>query len=72
MTELAKTDTAVTGILKNARKCKTPYGHVYTGNLYEDSKNRWWDGVEIRTSLVLKEEGDLVYTLNSVYRLVNE
>ncbi len=45
MTELAKTDTAVTGILKNARKCKTPYGHVYSGNLYEDSKNRWWDGV---------------------------
>lgn len=65
-------ETAVTGILKNAKKWKRPHGYIYTGNLYEDSKNRWWDGVEITTSLVTKEEDDLVYTLNSVYRLVNE
>jgi hypothetical protein len=72
MTELSETDTAVTGILKNARKWELPRGYGYTGNLYEDSKNRWWDGVEITTSRVTKEDGDLVYTLNSVYRLVNE
>lgn len=45
---------------------------VYVGRIYNDSKGRFVDGQIVRTSLVEKVDGDLVYTMNSVYKLVNE
>lgn len=65
-----KNEVIVTGRLENWMR--QDYGggaYVYVGNLYEDVNQRWWDGVNIRTSRVKKVEDDLVYTLNSIYRL---
>ena len=42
---------------------------TYSGNLFGDSKGRWYDGAMVRTSKVVKEEGDIIYTLNSIYKL---
>jgi len=42
------------------------------GNVIGDSKRRFVDGTRIHTSLILKIEGDLIHTLNSVYRIVGE
>lgn len=57
----------VTGIIKNAVRFGSDNLYCVVGNLYQDSKNRWYDGVEIRTSQVVREEGNLIYTRNSVY-----
>lgn len=43
--------------------------HVYWGNVYGDIRERFADGHWIHTSLVDKVEDDLVYTLNSTYKL---
>lgn len=59
----------ITGILKNAVRCGSDNRYCVVGNLYQDSKNRWWDGGEIITSQVVKEEGNVIYTLNSVYKV---
>ena len=57
----------VTGIIKNAVRWGSDDVYCIVGTLYQDSKDRWWDGVQIRTSQVVREEGNLIYTLNSVY-----
>lgn len=59
----------VTGIIKNAVRWGSDNIYCVVGNLYQDSKNRWWDGVEIITSQVVKEEGNVIYTLNSIYKV---
>jgi hypothetical protein len=64
--------TQITAELRNWQKLESPYGNVYMGDIWEDVHQRWNNGALIRTSLVQKEEGDLVYTLNSVYKLVGE
>ena len=48
------------------------YHKVFTGNVYGDTKGRWTDGRFIRTSPVVKVEGDLIYTENSVYQMITE
>jgi hypothetical protein len=48
---------------------------IYHGILAsDDSKNRWGfeKGHPLRTSYVVREEGDLIFTRNSVYRRVTE
>jgi hypothetical protein len=64
--------TQITAELRNWQKFESSYGDVYIGDIWEDVHQRWSNGTLIRTSLVQKEEGDLVYTLNSVYKLVGE
>jgi len=48
--------------------------HIYWGNVYDDIRERWWEGARIHTSRVKKgqsnlKEGDTVNTLNSTYLL---
>ncbi len=51
---------------------KGPFGNVYCGNIYEDSKLRFHCGARIRTSLVVKVENDILHTMNTRYKLVNK
>lgn len=48
------------------------YDIIY-GYLYDDVKERWWDGARMHTSYINdgrnQKEGDVVTTLNSVYLL---
>lgn len=49
-------------------------GVMVWGNLYEDTKQRWYDGVHIHTSAVLTDrmyikEGEVIQTRNSRYLL---
>ena len=60
----------ITGKLENWVKTTHTMGQVtYSGNLFGDSKGRWCDGAMVRTSKVVKEEGDIIHTLNSIYEL---
>ena len=46
-------------------------GNVIVGNIYNDSKGRFYEGQQVRTSRVLEidESTGWVKTLNSVYKL---
>lgn len=45
---------------------------VIYGNIRGDKLGRFPDGMNIRTSLIVKEVGDIVVTLNSVYRVIGD
>jgi hypothetical protein len=57
----------ITGRLINARRQPCYGGYIIAGDIYADSLGRFDDGAEIRTSLVVSEEGDIVLTANSIY-----
>jgi hypothetical protein len=59
----------ITGRLLNARRQPCHGGYVLTGEVYEDRLGRFHDGKEIRTSLVVSEEGDIVLTAYSIYEV---
>lgn len=61
----------ITATLKNARIHRIGKHSVFTGYIYGDVHNRWPDGSHIRTSMVDRVEGDLVYTRNSIYKIDN-
>lgn len=67
--------TEVTGTLENWTYTIGPRGgYLFSGYLYNDSKNRWEDGTPIMTSLVRDvsvdyTEGSIVQTRNSTYLL---
>ena len=61
----------ITATLKNALIYRIGKHSVLTGDIYGDVHKRWPDGSHIRTSLVDRVEGDLVYTRNSVYKIDN-
>ena len=61
----------ITATLKNALIYRIGKHLVFTGDIYGDVHKRWPDGSHIRTSLVDRVEGDLVYTRNSVYKIDN-
>lgn len=63
--------TQITAILKNALIHRIGEHSVFTGEIYDDVNKRWPDGTSIRTSMVDRVEGDLVYTRNSVYKIDN-
>lgn len=44
---------------------------VLKGFVYGDANGRFRDGEYIRTSIVDRIEGDLVFTANSIYRVIN-
>lgn len=46
-----------------------PFPH-YSGRIMNDKRGRFPDGCLVHTSKILKIEGDLLYTRNSVYKLV--
>ena len=47
----------------------TPYLGGYVGQIFDDSKGRFADGTTVTTSKVVSLEGDLLKTLNTVYKL---
>ena len=45
-----------------------PYrGQTWMGKIYNDSKGRWVDGTNIRTSPAVEWDGDVLQTLNTRY-----
>jgi hypothetical protein len=42
---------------------------IVMGRIYNDTRQRWGDGTQIQTSIITKREGDIITTLNSVYRM---
>lgn len=46
-------------------------GLVAIGRVYGDTKGRFFDGEEIRTSLIKNIDKDKLVTLNSVYQVVD-
>ena len=45
---------------------------IFWGYIYDDTRNRWWDGAHIHTSYCPSpqaREGDTIATLNSTYLL---
>lgn len=62
----------ITGTLHNWSKLTAPSGATfYFGEITGDTKGRFADGTEIRTSEVMNRQGDIIFTWNSVYRLAN-
>ena len=55
--------------LHGYRSHTTQSGFILEGKIYGDKKQRFDDGERIYTSLVVKLDGDLAYTRNSVYKL---
>lgn len=45
---------------------------VYFGNIWHDSKGRFADGQEIRTSLEESVEDGILQTMNTRYKLIGE
>jgi hypothetical protein len=64
----------VVAVLRQWRKhiCKPDGTFVIWGHVYDDFLNRFPDGHFIHTARVEKIEGNLVYTVNNVYRLEGE
>lgn len=67
------TDREITGRLESW--WYDELNHVLWGNLYEDTKGRWWDGAQIHTSVLSMprnpdlSEGMIIKTRNSTYLL---
>lgn len=59
----------ITGRLENWTIQKYPQGVIYWGNIYGDTKDRFYDGQYIHTSLVTSRDGQIIHTLNSTYEL---
>ena len=59
----------ITGRLENWRIQKVGKEIIYWGDIYSDSKMRFKDGARIHTSLVLRRDEDIIYTLTSIYKL---
>ena len=59
----------ITGVLRNAQPKYLTTGGYVVGNIYGDVRGRFPDGSLIHTSFVVRQEGDLIFTLNSVYRV---
>ena len=46
-----------------------PHHEVIWGCIYGDTKHRFPDGAYIHTSHIQRQDGEIIYTLNSVYKL---
>lgn len=55
----------VTATLKNWKRV----GQVIYGDIYGDTKGRFVDGTNVRTSRIEEVVGNTVYTANSIYEL---
>lgn len=64
----------IVGVLREWRRqfCDRKGTSVIWGHIYDDILNRFPDGHFIHTAKIVKIEGDLVFTKNSVYRLEGE
>jgi outer membrane protein assembly factor BamB len=58
-------------ILRNWRVIDYGTYQVVSGVIYEDGKNRFRDGEQVRTSYVVKIDGDKLWTRNTKYLLQN-
>ncbi len=64
-----------TGVLKNWKRVwidKEEDLSYMTGEVYGDTRGRFCDGQVIHTSLVVRVEDEMVLTLNSVYKLIED
>lgn len=66
--------TNVTGRLEGWYLETYAKGSIVWDYLYDDTRNRWWDGARIHTSKILSgikdlKEGDVIITMNSSYLL---
>lgn len=59
----------ITGTIKSAKLFREERYKYIGGYIYDDVRGRFKDGTYIFTSIVKKQEDDLVYTLNSVYKI---
>ncbi|MDQ2066723.1 hypothetical protein Q9295_10070 [Xinfangfangia sp. CPCC 101601] len=59
-------DPEIHGTIKDA--IITDWG-IAVGYIHGDTKGRFIDGTLISTSRILKQEGDIIHTRNSVYRV---
>ena len=59
----------VDGVLKNVYFEQIFDKRIALGNIYDDRKGRFNDGDSIHTSAITKQEGDVIWTRNSVYRI---
>lgn len=57
---------AVTGTLENWTHY---FNGTILGEIHGDTKGRFIDGHLVKTSTVIKTEGSIIYTRNSVYKL---
>lgn len=63
--------TEITGEFRNHEFQQSGEIQVLKGFIYNDARERFNDGEYIRTSAVERIEGDLVFTRNSIYRIIN-
>lgn len=59
----------VDGVLKNVYFEQIFDKRIAIGNIYDDRKGRFNDGTVIHTSAINKQEDDVIWTRNSVYRI---
>lgn len=59
----------VDGVLKNVYFEQIFDKRIAIGNIYDDRKGRFNDGTVIHTSAIKKQEDDVIWTRNSVYRI---
>ena len=57
------------GVLKNVYFEQIFDKRIAHGNIYDDRKGRFNDGDSIHTSAIEKQEDDVIWTRNSVYRI---
>lgn len=59
----------IDGVLKNVYFEQIFNQRIAIGNIYNDRKGRFNDGTVIHTSAITKQEDDVIWTRNSVYRI---
>lgn len=58
------------GTIKNALRIKLDNNKfVAVGNIYNDSRNRYDNGEIIKTSYIINEENNILYTKNASYNI---
>lgn len=61
--------TEIDGVLKNVYFEQIFNQRIAIGSIYDDRKGRFPDGHVIHTSAINKQEDDVIWTRNSVYRI---
>jgi len=62
-------DVQITGTIKSAVRATLFGKNCIIGFMHEDKRGRFVDGRLIHTSSILRVEGDIVFTKNSIYKV---
>ena len=60
----------IDAVLLDAEIVSTPHGERIVGKIFCDRKFRFRDGDIVRTSPLVNKLGDVMFTSNSVYKVV--